>query len=236
MIDKRVADIAEAVADIGDGATVLIGGFGEAGSPTELIHALIDRGARDLTVVNNNGGNGHIGLAALVEQGRVRRMVCSYPRSSDADVFRSFYEAGKLELELVPQGTLAERLRAAGAGIGGFYTPTAAGTVLAEGKECREIDGVDHVLELPIRGDFALIKAETADRWGNLAYRLAARNFGPVMCTAARVTIVQARRLVPLGGIPPETVVTPGIHVDRIVTVPDPMSERDAILRGDRYP
>lgn len=236
MIDKRVASAAEAVAGIDDGATVAIGGFGEAGSPTELIHALIDRGARGLTVVANNAGNGHVGLAALLERRRVARMVCSYPRSSHSEVFEALYKAGEVALELVPQGTLAERLRAAGAGLGGFYTPTAVGTVLAEGKERRTIDGAEYVLETPLAADYALVKAETADRWGNLTYRLAARNFSPVMCMAARTTIVQARRLAELGAIPPETVVTPGIFVDRVVCVPEPTSEREAVRREARYP
>ena len=236
MIDKRVASAAEAVAGIDDGATVAIGGFGEAGSPTELIHALIDRGARGLTVVANNAGNGHVGLAALLERRRVARMVCSYPRSSHSEVFEALYKAGEVVLELVPQGTLAERLRAAGAGLGGFYTPTAVGTVLAEGKERRTIDGAEYVLETPLAADYALVKAETADRWGNLTYRLAARNFSPVMCMAARTTIVQARRLAALGAIPPETVVTPGIFVDRVVCVPEPTSEREAVRREARYP
>ena len=236
MIDKRVASAAEAVAGIDDGATVAIGGFGEAGSPTELIHALIDRGARGLTVVANNAGNGHVGLAALLERRRVARMVCSYPRSSHSEVFEALYKAGEVALELVPQGTLAERLRAAGAGLGGFYTPTAVGTVLAEGKERRTIDGAEYVLETPLAADYALVKAETADRWGNLTYRLAARNFSPVMCMAARTTIVQARRLAELGTIPPETVVTPGIFVDRVVCVPEPTSEREAVRREARYP
>ena len=236
MIDKRVASAAEAVAGIDDGATVAIGGFGEAGSPTELIHALIDRGARGLTVVANNAGNGHVGLAALLERRRVARMVCSYPRSSHSEVFEALYKAGEVALELVPQGTLAERLRAAGAGLGGFYTPTAVGTALAEGKERRTIDGAEYVLETPLAADYALVKAETADRWGNLTYRLAARNFSPVMCMAARITIVQARRLAELGAIPPETVVTPGIFVDRVVCVPEPTSEREAVRREARYP
>ena len=236
MIDKRVEDAARAVADIGDGATVLIGGFGEAGSPTELIHALIDRGARGLTVVNNNAGNGHVGLAALLERRLVARMICTYPRSSHSEVFEEVYREGSVALEVVPQGTLAERLRAAGAGLGGFYTPTAVGTPLADGKETRRIDGRDYVLEYPLHADFALVKAECADRWGNLTYRLAARNFGPLMCMAAATTIVQARRLVGLGEIDPEAVVTPGIFVDRVVRVPEPMSERAAILGGERYP
>jgi len=236
MIDKRVSSVAEAVADIGDGAVVLVSGFGEAGSPTELLHALIDHGAKELTVVNNNAGNGHIGLAALLETGRVRKVICSYPRSSHSEVFQSLYTAGEIELETIPQGTLAERMRAAGAGIGGFYTPTTVGTILAQGKESRVIEEREYVLEMPLRADFALIKAETADRWGNLTYRLAARNFGPVMCMAADVTIVQVRHFAELGAIDPETVVTPGIFVNRVAEVPDPISERAAIQRGDTYP
>ena len=236
MIDKTVASLADAVADIADGAVVLISGFGEAGNPTELVHALIDQGARDLTVVNNNAGNGHVGLAALLEAGRVRRMICSYPRSSHSEVFEEIYRAGKVELETIPQGTLAERLRAAGAGIGGFYTRTTVGTPLAEGKEVRTIDGRDYVLEMPMHADVALVRAELADRWGNLTYRMAARNFAPIMCMAAATTIVQARRIVALGEMDPETVVTPGIFVDRVVAVPGPMSERAAIHAGVRYP
>jgi len=236
MIDKRVASVRDAVAGIGDGAVVLVSGFGEAGNPTELVHALIDHGAKELTVVNNNAGNGHIGLAALLEAGRVRKIICSYPRSSHSEVFQSLYTSGAIELETIPQGTLAEQMRAAGAGIGGFYTPTTVGTPLADGKESRVIDGREYVLELPLRADFALVKAESADRWGNLTYRLAARNFGPIMCMAADVTIVQVRRFVDLGAIDPETVVTPGIFVDRVVEVPNPMSERAAIERGETYP
>jgi 3-oxoadipate CoA-transferase alpha subunit len=236
MIDKTVASVAEAVADIRDGAVVLVSGFGDAGNPTELVHALIDQGARELTVVNNNAGNGRVGLAALLAAGRVRKMICSYPRSSHSVVFEELYRAGRIELETVPQGTLAERLRAGGAGIGGFYTPTAVGTPLADGKEVRDLDGRDYVLERPLRADFALVKAERADRWGNLTYRLAARNFGPVMCMAASTTIVQARKVVGLGEIDPEHVVTPGIFVDRVVEVAAPMNEAAAIRRGDRYP
>ncbi len=236
MIDKRVASVADAVAGIGDGAVVLISGFGEAGNPSELINALIDTGAKELTVVNNNAGNGHVGLAALLENGRVGKIICSYPRSSHSEVFQSLYADGAIELETIPQGTLAERLRAAGAGIGGFYTPTTVGTPLADGKESRVIDGREYVLEFPIRADFALVKAEMADRWGNLTYRLAARNFGPVMCMAADTTIAQVRRIGELGEIDPETVVTPGIFVDRVVEVAEPMSERAAIERGETYP
>lgn len=234
MIDKRVSSLEDAVAGIRDGATVYVSGFGEAGNPTELAHALIDQGAKDLTVVNNNAGNGRLGLAALIGSGHVRRMICSYPRSSHSYVFEEMYRAGKIELEIIPQGTLAERIRAAGAGIGGFYTPTTVGTPLAEGKEARTFDGVDYVLEFPLRADVALIKADRADRWGNLTYRMAARNFGPIMCTAAELTIVQVREIVELGDIDPENVVTPGVFVDRVVEVPKPISERDALDKEDR--
>ncbi len=236
MIDKTVATLSEAIANIKDGDTVFIAGFGDAGNPTELVHALIDQGAKDLTLVNNNAGNGFVGLAALLKTGRVRKMICSYPRSSQSVVFEDLYHAGRVELETVPQGTLAERIRAAGAGIAGFYTPTSAGTPLADGKEIRNFDGRDHVLELPLFADVALVKAEMADRWGNLTYRLAARNFGPIMCMAAKCTIAQARRLVPLGDIPPEQVVTPSIFVDQVIEVSQPMSERNAILNGEHYP
>lgn len=235
MIDKTVESLREAVSVVGDGATVLISGFGESGNPTELVHALIDHGARDLTVVNNNAGNGNVGLAALLESGLVRKIICSFPRSTASHVFDEMYKAGKLELEVVPQGTLAERIRAAGAGIGGFFTRTTIGTPLAEGKERRVYAGKEYVLEDPLHADFALVKAEHADRWGNLTYRLAARNFGPIMCMAAETTIVQARRIVPLGDIPPETVVTPGIFVDRVVEVASPASEREMIEQGVHY-
>lgn len=234
MIDKRVESAETAVADIDDGATVLISGFGEAGNPTELIHALIDRGARELTVVNNNAGNGRQGLAALIGSGLVKRVVCSYPRSSHSYVFDEMYRGGKVELEIVPQGTMAERIRAAGAGIGGFYTRTTVGTPLAEDKEVRAIDGADHVLEYPLRADVALVKADRADRWGNLVYRMAARSFGPIMCTAATTTIVQVREIVELGGLDPEHIVTPGVFVDRVVEVPNPLSEREALEQEDR--
>jgi 3-oxoadipate CoA-transferase alpha subunit len=207
----------DAVAAIGDGSTVLIGGFGPAGQPVELTDALIRSGASDLTVVSNNAGNGDVGLAALLAGGQVRKIVCSFPRQSDSYVFDELYRAGRIELELVPQGNLAERMRAAGAGIGAFFTPTAVGTPLAEGKETRTIDGRDYLLELPIRGDVALIKAHRADRAGNLVYRKTARNFGPVMATAAHLTVAQVSSVVPAGGIDPEVVVTPGIFVDRVV-------------------
>jgi 3-oxoadipate CoA-transferase alpha subunit len=221
MIDKTVATVAEAIADIQDGATVMIGGFGTAGMPSELIDALIAQGARELTIVNNNAGNGDVGLALLLKAKRVRKIVCSFPRQTDSWHFDALYRTGEIELELVPQGNLAERIRAAGAGIGAFYTPTGYGTLLAEGKETREIDGRQYVLEQPIRGDFALIKALAGDRWGNLVYRKTARNFGPIMASAARCTIAQVQRIVPLGALDPEAVVTPGIFVHRVVEVAD---------------
>jgi 3-oxoadipate CoA-transferase, alpha subunit len=212
-------DATEAVAGISDGATVLVGGFGMAGMPTHLIDALIDHGAKDLTIVSNNAGNGDTGLAALLAAGRVRKVICSFPRQSDSYVFDGLYRAGKVALEVVPQGNLAERMRAAGAGIGAFFCPTGVGTPLAEGKELRTIDGRDYVLEYPIRGDVALISAHLADRAGNLVYRKTARNFGPVMATAAALTIAQVSRIVDTGDIDPETVVTPGIFVNRIIEV-----------------
>ncbi|NUO36640.1 MAG: 3-oxoacid CoA-transferase subunit A [Terrabacter sp.] len=217
MITQSALD---AVADIPDGATVLIGGFGPAGQPVELIEALVETGTRDLTVVNNNAGNGDVGLAALIGAGRVRKVICSFPRQHDSHQFDEKYRAGEIELELVPQGNLAERIRAAGAGIGGFFTPTGYGTPLAEGKEVREIDGRHYVLELPIRADYALVKAHRADEVGNLTYRKTARNFGPIMATAATTTIVQVHEVVPTGAMDPEVVVTPGIYVDRLVVVP----------------
>ena len=236
MIDKKMASLEEAVGGVEDGAVVMAGGFGDAGLPTELTHALIDQGARDLTIVANNAGNGHVGLAALFAAGRVRKVICSYPRTPNHEVFAELYRAGRVEMETVPQGTMVERMRAAGAGIGAFYTPTSVGTPLAEGKEIRRIDGRDYVLEHPLAADFALVKAETADRWGNLTYRKAARNFGPVMCMAAATAVVQARLVVEIGEIDPEAIVTPGIFVDRVVEVAEPMSERAANERGERYP
>jgi len=221
MITQSAID---AVADIPDGATVLIGGFGPAGQPVELIEALVESGTRDLTVVNNNAGNGDVGLAALIGAGRVRRVICSFPRQHDSHQFDAKYRAGEIELELVPQGNLAERIRAAGAGIGAFFTPTGYGTPLAEGKEVREIDGRHYVLELPIRADYALVKAHRADGVGNLTYRKTARNFGPIMAAAATTTIVQVHEVVPVGDIDPEVVVTPGIYVDRVVVVPTAMT------------
>ena len=220
MINKIVATTAAAVADIAVGATVMIGGFGTAGMPSELIDALIAQGAKHLTIVNNNAGNGDTGLAALLKAKRVRKIICSFPRQTDSWHFDNLYRAGEIELELVPQGNLAERIRAAGAGIGAFYTPTGFGTQLAEGKETRRIDGRDYVLEYPIRADFALIKALRADRWGNLVYRKTARNFGPIMASAAKCTVVQVREIVNLGDLDPEDVVTPGIFVQRVVEIP----------------
>ncbi|HEX4928241.1 MAG TPA: 3-oxoacid CoA-transferase subunit A [Burkholderiales bacterium] len=217
MIDKFCDSAAAALADIRDGATVMIGGFGNAGMPALLIDALIAQGARELTIVNNNAGNGDTGLAALIKAKRVRKILCSFPRQADSWHFDALYRAGEIELELVPQGTLAERIRAAGAGIGAFYTPTAFGTELAKGKETRRIGERDYVLEYPIYGDYALIKAERADRWGNLVYRKTARNFAPIMASAARCTVVQVRETVELGVLDPETIVTPGIFVKRVV-------------------
>ncbi len=219
MIDKIVSSPDEALADLRDGATVMISGFGAAGQPAQLIDALIARGTRDLTIVNNNAGNGDTGLAALLKARRVRKIVCSYPRQADSHVFDALYRAGDIELELVPQGNLAERIRAAGAGIGGFFTPTGYGTPLADGKETRVLDGKPMVFETAIHADFALVKARAADRWGNLVYRKTARNFGPAMAMAARCTVVQVDEIVPLGELDPEVVVTPGIFVNRVVRI-----------------
>ncbi len=219
MINKLADSVAQALEGVQDGATVLIGGFGTAGIPGELIDGLIAQGARDLTVVNNNAGNGEQGLAALLKAGRVRKIICSFPRQVDSHVFDGLYRSGQLELELVPQGTLAERLRAAGAGIGAFFCPTAYGTELAAGKETREINGKHHVLEHPIHGDVALIKAERGDRWGNLTYHMSARNFGPVMATAAKKTVATVHEVVQLGALDPEAIVTPGIYVSQIVKI-----------------
>lgn len=217
MIDKQVFDMAAAVVGIGDGASIMIGGFGTAGMPDQLIDALIAAGVGNLTIISNNAGNGETGLAALIKAARVRLIICSFPRQSDSHHFDAAYRAGQIELELVPQGNLAARIEAAGAGLGAIFTPTGYGTLLAAGKETRHFDGRDHVLEFPIRADFALIKARQADPWGNLVYNKAARNFGPIMAMAATTTIVQVDEVVPLGGIDPETVVTPGIFVQRVV-------------------
>ena len=220
MIDKTVRSPAAAVADIHDGATVMIGGFGTAGMPAELIDALLERGAKGLTIVSNNAGNGDMGLALLLKERRVRKIICSFPRQVDSWHFDALSHAGEIELELVPQGNLAERIRAAGAGIGAFFTPSGYGTQLAEGKETREINGRHYVLEYPIHGDFALIKALRGDRWGNLVYRETARNFGPIMASAATCTIAQVGEIVDLGKLDPEAIVTPGIFIQRVVEVP----------------
>lgn len=235
-MDKTIDTLAEAVADIDDGATVMIGGFGGSGAPIELIHALIDQGARGLTVINNNAGNGHVGIAALIEQGRVGKMICSFPRSADPRVFTELYKSGKIELELVPQGTLAERIRAGGAGIPAFYTPTSFGTELATGKPVAEFDGRMYVQERWLKADLALVKAELGDRMGNLSYRMAARNFNPLMATAAARTIAQVSRIVPLGGIDPEAVITPGIFVHGVVEVGNPKQEEILNREGATYP
>jgi len=236
VIDKTYLSVAQAVADIPDGATVMVGGFGASGSPIELLHALIDHGATDLTVINNNTGNGEVGLAALIGNGQVSKMICSFPRSSQSLVFPKMYKAGKVELDIVPQGTLAERIRSGGAGIPAFFTPTTVGTILAEGKESRQFDGRTYVMERWLKADFALIKCEVADQIGNLTYNKTARNFSPLMCMAASTTIVQAKRLVARGEINPEHVVTPGIFVDRVVEVPHPVHEDTLIAEGRSYP
>lgn len=219
MIDKTSASVLEAIKQIQDGSTVMIGGFGTAGQPAELINALIDHGAKELTVVNNNAGNGDHGLAALLKAGQVKKIICSFPRQADSYEFDKLYYAKKIELELVPQGNLAARIQAAGAGLGAIYTPTGYGTLLAEGKESKVIDGKGYVLEYPIYADFALIKAFKGDRWGNLVYRKSARNFGPIMATAAKCTIAQVNEIVPLGSLDPECVITPGIFVKHVVAV-----------------
>jgi len=219
LVDKIYPGLDAAVAGISDGATIMIGGFGNAGMPRELIDAVIAQGATDLTIVNNNAGNGDTGLAALLAAGRVKKIICSFPRQTDSHVFDGLYRSGKIELELTPQGNLAERIRAAGAGIGAFFTPTGYGTQLAEGKETRVINGRHYVLEYPIHADYALIKAEKADRWGNLVYRKAARNFGPIMAMAATCSIVQVSKVVGLGELDAEAIVTPGIFVQRVVQI-----------------
>ena len=235
MINKIVESVAKAVCEIHDGATVMIGGFGEAGSPIELIHALIDHGAKNLTVVSNNTGSGHVGLAALIENRQVAKTICSFPRTANSKVFPELYHAGEIELELVPQGTLAERIRAGGAGIPAFYTPASVNTPLAEGKESRMFNGQEYVLEYGIKADFALVKAETADRYGNLLYHATARNFGPIMCTAANTTIVQAKHIVEPGMIDPEAVVTPGIFVQKVIEVTNPADESKLVEENISY-
>ena len=236
MINKITKSAAEAVKDIFDGAVIMISGFGEAGSPIELIHALIDQGAKGLTVISNNTGSGHVGLAALIEQRRVRKMICSFPRTTNSTVFPEQYKKGQIELELVPQGTLAERIRAGGAGIPAFYTPTTINTPLAKGKETRIFNNQDFVLEYGIKADFSLVKCKAADRYGNLIYNKTARNFGPIMCTAAETTIVQAKKIVEVGSIDPECVITPGIFVKRIIEIIDPAQESELVAENRRYP
>lgn len=235
-MDKSIPSPAEAVAGIPDGATVMIGGFGGSGAPIELIHALIDAGPKNLTVINNNAGNGHVGLAALIEQGQVARLICSFPRSADPSVFTKLYLAGGIELEIVPQGTLAERIRAGGAGIPAFYTPTSFGTDVADGKPTAEFEGRTYVQERWLKADYALIKAEVGDRMGNLTYRMAARNFNPLMATAATTTIAQVTTLVDAGGIDPEAVVSPGIFIDRVVEVANPQQEEILNRQEAVYP
>jgi len=235
MINKIIGSAAEAVSEIHDGATVMIGGFGEAGSPIELIHALIDHGAKNLTVVSNNTGSGHVGLAALIENRQVVKTICSFPRTANSKVFPELYHAGEIELELVPQGTLAERIRAGGAGIPAFYTPASVNTPLAEGKESRIFNGQEHVLEYGIKADFALVKAENADRYGNLLYHATARNFGPIMCTAANTAIVQVKKIVEPGMIDPEAVVTPGIFVKKVIEINKPADESKLVEENASY-
>lgn len=235
MINKIIESPAEAVREIHDGAIVMIGGFGEAGSPIELIHALIDHGAKDLTVVSNNTGSGHVGLAALIENKQVSKTICSFPRTANSKVFPELYNAGEIELELVPQGTLAERIRAGGAGIPAFYTPASVNTPLAKGKESRIFNGKEFVLEYGIKADFALVKAETADRYGNLLYHATARNFGPIMCTASKVAIIQAKKIVDAGQIDPETVITPGIFVQKVVEINNPQDESKLVEQEISY-
>ncbi len=236
MINKQIASAADAVADVFDGATVMIGGFGEAGSPVELIHALIDQGARGLTVVSNNAGSGEVGLAALIKNERVAKIVCSYPRTANSTVFPELYHSGRIELELVPQGTLAERIRAAGAGIPAFYTASAVGTPLAEGKESRTFDGREYILERALKADFALIKGKTGDRHGNILYNKTARNFGPIMAMASANAIVQVEQVVDAGTIDPEVVVSPGIFVQRVVEIAEPAHESALVAAGEVYP
>jgi len=236
MINKICKTPKDAVSEIFDGATVLISGFGEAGSPVELIHALIDHGAKNLTVVSNNTGSGHVGLAALIENNQVKKMICSFPRTTNSVVFPELYRKGEIELEIVPQGTLAERIRCGGAGIPAFYTPTSVDTPLAEGKEHRNFDGITYVLEHSIKADFALVKCKYADRYGNLVYNKTARNFGPIMCTSANSAIVQARKIVELGELDPEIIVTPGIFVHKVVEIANPEDESKLIAENRRYP
>lgn len=236
MINKKNASAAEAVADVFDGATVMIGGFGEAGSPIELIHALIDQGSTNLTVINNNTGSGEVGLAALIKANRVSKMICSYPRTQNSTVFPKLYHSGDTKLELVPQGTLAERIRAGGAGIPAFYTPTSFGTPLGEGKESRVINGREYVLEYGLTADFSLIKGRLADTHGNVLYNKTARNFSPIMAMAGEITIIQAEQVVAPGEIDPETIITPGIFVNRVIEIQNPALESELVAAGETYP
>tara|TARA_B100001758_G_scaffold247950_1_gene268949 strand:+ start:14673 stop:15386 length:714 start_codon:yes stop_codon:yes gene_type:complete len=236
MIDKQVNSLQDAVSEICDGSIIMIGGFGEAGSPIELIHALIDQGAKNLTVVSNNTGSGHIGLAALIANKQVKKMICSFPRTANSTVFPDLYRDGEIELELVPQGTLAERIRSGGAGIPAFFTPTSVNTPLANGKETRIIDGVENVLEYAIKADYSLVKCHKGDRYGNLIYHATARNFGPIMCSAAKVSIVQTKKIVEVGKLNPEEIITPGIFVKKIVEVTNPANESELVANKMRYP
>ena len=236
MINKQVTSLVESVSDIFDGATVMIGGFGEAGSPIELIHALIDNGAKNLTVVSNNTGSGHVGLAALIENKQVKKMICSFPRTANSMVFPELYRDGKIELELVPQGTLAERIRAGGAGIPAFFTPTSVNTPLAVGKESRIINGIENVLEYAIKADYSLVKCHKSDRYGNLIYHATARNFGPIMCSAANIAIVQSKQIVEVGRLNPEEIITPGIFVERVIEITNPAHESELVENQMRYP
>jgi len=236
MINKQVISLVESVSDIFDGATVMIGGFGEAGSPIELIHALIDNGAKNLTVVSNNTGSGHVGLAALIENKQVKKMICSFPRTANSMVFPELYRDGKIELELVPQGTLAERIRAGGAGIPAFFTPTSVNTPLAVGKESRIINGIENVLEYAIKADYSLVKCHKSDRYGNLIYHATARNFGPIMCSAANIAIVQSKQIVEVGKLNPEEIITPGIFVERVIEITNPAHESELVENQMRYP
>ncbi|MBC8203810.1 MAG: 3-oxoacid CoA-transferase subunit A [Planctomycetes bacterium] len=236
MLHKQIASTKEAVADVFDGATVMIGGFGEAGSPIELIHALIDHGATNLTVINNNTGSGEVGLAALIKAHRVSKMICSYPRTANSTVFPKLYHDNEIELELVPQGTLAERIRAGGSGIPAFYTPTSVGTPLGEGKEVREIKGRNYVLEYGLTADFSLIKARKADTHGNLLYNKTARNFSPLMAMAGKTTVAQVQHIVQAGELDPETIITPGIFVQRVIEVDEPLLESALVAAGETYP
>ena len=236
MINKQVTSLVESVSDIFDGATVMIGGFGEAGSQIELIRALIDNGAKNLTVVSNNTGSGHVGLAALIENKQVKKMICSFPRTANSMVFPELYRDGKIELELVPQGTLAERIRAGGAGIPAFFTPTSVNTPLAVGKESRIINGIENVLEYAIKADYSLVKCHKSDRYGNLIYHATARNFGPIMCSAANIAIVQSKQIVEVGRLNPEEIITPGIFVERVIEITNPAHESELVENQMRYP